>query len=609
MFQAVQTPTAQEHFAEALHLFTGGLGAAFHLLVICALGWGVVHQMHKHHWHWYWAGLLFLGSSGLYLVGIHSLMFTGPLLGTGGLAVVALLAMRRGARWQRMDKQSGGESAKIASERRTPLWALRGLRIWSERSGAGAHQPKLSNPRRLAAVCVSVRLWLFQTSRSGAAEQLFLGYDVQNRRVLIPMKHTLVVGATEAGKTTTISRMLQEIRQNALAKRRTAIERLSQTGLSDSQQEKFRQAAREGVGVIVIDGKDDEYLEEAARRFADEMKVPFHRFSPDGDVCYLPLAHGGATEIANRPLSAEKYGDDYYLRLGQRYMGAAVRLLLALGITPTLGNLAKYILPENWDALVLEREGQDFPGLRAHLGGGLPEPDKTELQAIRGTAHRLAALAESNIGPLLEPDADGQGLDLLEAVRGGEVVYFSLHAGADPETAKMLGALIMMDLVSVFAVLQFGREYRRTVVIPDDIDEYANEAVIEGVISLYARARSSGAMMILGTQTFGDIEAGRSRAALDKLLGNVRTRIFHAVPGPDSAERASRALGEYEDWDISERLEMGLGGWKGGRSATRRRVIRRHFTASDLMGLPDTEAVIHVRGSEPVLTAIEAPTE
>jgi hypothetical protein len=438
------------------------------------------------------------------------------------------------------------------------MWMLRGLAIWFTR-----HTPsdweftQDSGLRKKAGECssrwsqcgiglarfaaVAFVSWTLGRFPEAEEKQIFLGYDDDNHRVFIPMKHLFLVGANESGKTTTIRRILREIA-------------------------KIHKGLDEGMGSVTIDGKGDPDLKRALKLFAEMMDVRFWDWSPRGTLKYDFLAHGGSTELVDRALSADTYGDPYFLRLAQRFLGFAVRALIAAGEPPTLKKLAHFIIPSNLTELGAQMEKLEM-GRWGEFGEMVPELKGRELEAVHGTHHRLSVLAESDMGPLLEPGADGEEtLNLLEAVRNREIVYFDLHASANRETARMLGAVIIIDLMTVFATLQYSTEedpetgeerpeYHPTMVILDDIQAFASEAGIAGIASLYARARSVGAMMILGTQSFADLQVGHSENLIESILDNIRTLIVHRLPGVASRKKASEAFGKFEERRVRARVD------------------------------------------------------
>ena len=413
-------------------------------------------------------------------------------------------------------------------------------------------------------------------SDSAPAEKGFLiGVTREGcRGVTVPARHTVVVGATGVGKTVTIRRILSQ--------------------------------ASVEMGLIAVDGKGDPELERDLEQLARTTGRRFQAWSPYHATRYSPFGRGSDTEVVDKALSAERWGDDYYLRLGQRFLGFAVRALRAAGREPTLRELAHYVDPTNLEELAPAMESAT-PGSWSDLVAALPALDRAERQAIGGTQHRLATLAESDLGALLEPAPGCELIDLLEAIQAGDVAYFNLNADARPALSRMLGAAIVMDLVSVAATLQRNQKFVPTVLMLDDVQAFLSAPALAGIASLFARGRSAGMMLLLGTQSLADFNLGGTPGGIDQLLDNRSSLIVHRLPGHGSASRASRELGEHEGGRLSEQFDAGIFGWRSSGRVTRTISMEPNVAAGELMELETGVAVVKTSERSPVFVRISFP--
>jgi len=191
---------------------------------------------------------------------------------------------------------------------------------------------------------------------------------------------------------------------------------------------------------------------------------------------------------------------------------------------------------------------------------------------LAGVRDRLAIMAESDIGPWLDPRTEGvERLDLLEAVQAQAVVYFSLEADRRPLLAQMLGAAIVQDLQTMVAALQ-GRPVGTLVVI----DEFS-AIVPERVVGLFARARGAGVSLVLGTQEFADMRVPGRETLQDQVMGNLSALIAHRQVVPASAELIASMTETRGVWRTSHHSD-------GGHTRTREHenVLR----AEQIMSLP-----------------------
>lgn len=468
---------------EFLHWF---LSASLRCAVGVMLGMLAARLSRSRHLHWSWG----LGALALVLV-------VRPLLGGAALtvAIAVLFATLRSRRWHREDLEAGADLAELAERRAHPLELVHALaRVAAPRLPEWLRAPRWTRVRGLA-----------------------LGRDERGRMVSIPFgveegaTHTLVVGATGSGKTVT---------QTSIATR----------------------AIEQGMGAIVLDPKGDAGLREHVRRAATRAGRPFLEWTPDGDRVYNPYARGGASEIADKALAGERFTEPHYLRQAQRYLGHAVRALRHCGVEVSLGAIVEQLDPERLELLARRLPEADARAIFAYLDSLSPR----QCADLAGVRDRLAILAESDVGPWLDPRTPDAGrFDLLSAVRQRSIVYFSLESDSRPLLSAMLGAAIVQDLQTTVASLQ-GTPLPTLVVI----DEFSAIAA-EQVVRLFGRARSAGFSLLLGTQELSDLRLPGSERLLEQVLGNLTALIAHRQVVPSSAELITRLAGTRGTWRVS----------------------------------------------------------
>jgi hypothetical protein len=360
-----------------------------------------------------------------------------------------------------------------------------------------------------------------------------IGIDGARRGVAIPLRgesgsHTLIVGATGSGKTVTQALILAR-----------AIER--------------------GHGAVIIDPKGDALLREQARDRARAAGRRYREWTPSGPTRYNPYGHGSPGEIADKALAGEHFSEPHYLRQAQRYLAHAARALAAVGEPPTPARLVEVMDPRRLE--LLARAVPDERDAR-RVFDYLDSLDARQRAGLGGTRDRLAILSESELGRWLEPAAGIQSLDLLEAVRSRDVVYFRLEADRLPLLARMLAGAIVSDLVTVAAACQ--AEPAPTVVALDEFSAIA----AEGVARLFGRARAAGFSLLLATQELADLRVGGAEL-LEQVLGNVETVIAHRQSVPDSAELVARIAGTRTTWSSTEQLVHALPTGRSTRARSR----------------------------------------
>jgi type IV secretory pathway TraG/TraD family ATPase VirD4 len=420
------------------------------------------------------------------------------------LIVGALCATARSRRWHREDLDAGLDLAAAAHARRTPqvLFAWLCSR-WRARRGQSA-------PR----------------SRQGA---LLLGHDESWRPVTVSLggagggAHMLVVGATGSGKTVTQCRLAAG-------------------------------AIAAGMGAVVVDPKGDRLVREQLMAAAHAASRPFLEWTPEGPCIYNPFARGSATEVADKALAGERFTEPHYLRQAQRYLGHAVRVLQIGAEQVSLAALVECLDPEGLELRARRLDPENAEATFAYLDS-LSARQRSDLSGVRD---RLAVLVESEVGRWLDPRAsDGPGFDLLECVRAQAVVLFCLQADTRPLLSQMLAAAIVQDLQTVVASSQ--EHPVPTLVVVDEFSAVAPERVV----GLFARARSAGVSLVLGTQEISDLRPSGHPRLLEQVMGNLSVLIAHRQVVPASAELIANLAGTRGSWRVTRHSN-------GASSRTRR---------------------------------------
>ena len=235
--------------------------------------------------YWTWAALGLPASFILWQI--------DTLLGLAAFTIAGLASLL-GMSWHHTDVMRGADHAEAAHARL-------GIRHWLKRTG----EQRSGDP------------WV-------QGEWLVLGRDERGLSVSIPVgyysgKHTLVLGATGAGKT------------------------VSQTWVC-------ARLIEAGHGAVVIDPKGDPLLRSELQAVAEREGERFLEWTPEGPHAYNPYAHGSDGEIADKALAGETFTEPHYLRQAQRYLAHAVRVMRAAEIPVTPGSLLAHMDPRQLEA-------------------------------------------------------------------------------------------------------------------------------------------------------------------------------------------------------------------------------------------------------------------
>jgi conjugal transfer pilus assembly protein TraD len=411
-----------------------------------------------------------------------------------------------------------------------------------------------------------------------------LGRDGSGRAVALTDaqlgSHALIVGASGAGKTTTL-----------------------QTILAD-------RIAR-GRPVVALDMKGSPTFAAALAGAAHAAGRPLAVWTPHGPAHWNPLAHGSPTALKDKLISAERFSEPHYRRAAERYLQSELQVLTAAtpDRAPRLSEVVAAMEPGRLRVLA---RGVPAP-LGDRVTGYLEGLTSDQLSAARGLGSRLALLAESDAGRWLEPAPSGSGgpvgsgapeIDLGESLRGGgAVVLFSINSSVYGGLGAQLGALAVQDLTSAAGRrLQAGPDSEPPATIA--LDEFSALGA-DTVLALLARGREAGVGVLLATQELADLERA-GRGFRDQVLGITAVTLAHRQEVHESALAVSRMAGTKLVWRETRPLKRGLT-LGGGRSAPRG-TMREHeepvVHPNTIKRLPTGQAVLVTHVGSPTVARV-----
>jgi conjugal transfer pilus assembly protein TraD len=349
-----------------------------------------------------------------------------------------------------------------------------------------------------------------------APEEIRLGIDHVNggSTGLYPkelQEHTLLLGATGSGKTTTLLTIIQG-------------------------------AADLGIPVVAIDLKGSPGFRTQLGAIADLAGRRLARWSLGGDGHWNPLARGDASELKDKLVGMEAWTEPHYKRAAERYLQTVFTVLEARGERPSMDRVVALM-----DAKALNAELREIPkGLADRIAGYLDQlqDSRDQRSAIAGLATRLALLSESAAGDRLTSAPDGAPtIDIAESIRAGEVCLFSLDSLRYPELAAQVAGLVIQDLKTVASELLSAGGCRALVAI----DEFS---ALDGdqLLGLLARAREAEIGVLLSTQELADL-AKVDPTFADQVIANTNVKLIHRQEVPETAERLAGTIGTYTEWE------------------------------------------------------------
>lgn len=433
--------------------------------------------------------------------------------GQAGLGEVAAVAGRRWPSWvgslAPLSLVAGGLVAaggRLAVELRRPTWRT------AEENGRRGRLRREVRRRRSRRRCR--RQVLIDGERR-------LGVDAQTGRVVTLtrgelVRHVCLIGATGGGKTTVAETLAAG-------------------------------TIHRGEPLVVLDLKGDPELADRLAAHGAAAGVPVWRWSFDEGDGYDPLASGDPTELRDRLIGLEAWTEPHYRRAAERYLQLAFRAAQAAGWRLTLAEVQELLDEDHLRRLARQAGG----GLGRRVEDYLDTLTRDQQSAVRGLAARIATLAESTIGPRLQPDGQAT-VDLRRVLTAGGVALFTLDSSRYSGAAGQVGAMVLADLIAAAGARLAGRHSGRGGLI--FIDELT-PLDSDHLLALVARARGAGIGVVLATQELADLS--RVADGYDaQIVGNVGTVIATRTDWPESCDLLASMAGTERSWEETIQVQQ-----------------------------------------------------
>lgn len=355
--------------------------------------------------------------------------------------------------------------------------------------------------------------------------------------------HTLCVGSTGSGKTTTLMLMARDI-------------------------------IKRGHGLIFIDlkGSPDvvrilhEYSERYGRDFQHwTMQTPGEVYEgPDekGPAYYDPLNRGDASRRTNLIMAGRKWSESYYEVLAQDYLQRAFEVAIASPPSNAISSFSDIASLFNVNTLRDRAKIMEMKGNRRHeeilrqvdeyfnLDGSVKK-DPGTASALKSVEAEIRILTNSTAGAWLRKDPDGDNdINLRSIADNGSIVVFSLDSLNYESDANRIGNLIIQDLKTVTSELQ-TRPADNTLQVY--IDEFS-AIESENIVGLINKSRSAGVPVTLSTQALDDLRK-ESDSFMGRIVANINSFIIHRSNDLDDAEEYAKLGGQEMTQKVKQNIE------------------------------------------------------
>lgn len=372
-----------------------------------------------------------------------------------------------------------------------------------------------------------------------------LGINEKGERVIqtdgAAALHTLVVGASGSGKTTT---MLSKIRDGI--KRGQAVVFIDLKGGTDIPLALSKLAKRynRGFSHWLIQSRD----------------VTYNGPDPKGPACYDPLSRGDATRRTDMIIASREWSEVFYKQESQNYLQLLFNVIIGVP-KPEVSTLSDVVSLLNPRAL-LQRARPLFgnpiytdiiSGIEALNDERISQPKRN---AIEGLRSQLEVLLNSSAGQWLLVDPTGHNINLKDVAHNGEIVVFSLDSSQYPELSSLVANLIIQDLKTVSSELREDPSPQPMQVFIDEFSAIGSE----NIIGFVNKSRDAKLPVTLATQALGDLRRV-NEAFLDQLIGIISSFIIHRANKEDDAMVYAGLTGKEMKKRFVQNVEHKAGRW------------------------------------------------
>ncbi len=372
----------------------------------------------------------------------------------------------------------------------------------------------------------SDRLTQEENNKKLMNEGIYLGVDNNDKKIIISdhefNQHSLVLGTTGSGKTTTLMNIIDS-------------------------------CCRRELPLIYLDGKGSIRLVERIKQICEKYNRTLKVFTinPHASVpnlsYYNPLAFGNFSEWKNKIVTllgdAENKGQEHFLIEEQSYINLVCEIINKSGKTIDLEGLLAYL--HNPDELQ-KIANKISPEIGLRLLKCNQNDDKT-IDIIKV----LDMFYYSQYGQLFSTSGKPKDkvINIKESIEKNEIVLFLFDAASYKTDTSLLGKLVINDINSAWA--SFG-SYGKSVKGYCVFDEFAAYAS-SNLSNVLALQRDNGLHAIIGTQSINSIKTDNKslkRVAVE-LIANCNTYIIHKLNDPEDILLLQNAIGKYKTYEAT----------------------------------------------------------
>lgn len=333
----------------------------------------------------------------------------------------------------------------------------------------------------------------------------YLNIGVDTRQDIVSInhtelnQHTLVIGTTGSGKTSTLLNIVYD-------------------------------CCSQNLPLIYLDGKGSRKLVDKISAICNQFGRTLKVFSIDPEQTathlakYNPLAYGNFTEWKNKIITLlgepESKGQEHYATQEQSYINLVCEILNKSGKPIDFEAFLGYLShPEELQKLA----NLQSPEIASRL---IKAGDMTKNNDVMKT---LELFYHSHYGHLFSTAGEDARniINLQQSILNNEIVLFLFDAASFKRDTSALGKLVINDINSTFSGLGRSSSGVKAFCVFDEFAAYASQ----NMSSVLAMQRDNGMHAVIGTQSIHAIsqESQQVRRIAVELIANCNTFIIHKI--------------------------------------------------------------------------------
>lgn len=289
------------------------------------------------------------------------------------------------------------------------------------------------------------------------------------------------------------------------------------------------------------------------------------------------------------PDTESNAGSEHYRMMFSRLLLQTILIMQKYKVRITIGNISKLLIKDNMDLLLND------PKRKVSIA------DREEMKKVIDTCYADAVSSIRKLEMFLMGSGkrmfqmrdDRQAVNARTAYRNNQLLLILIDEMSMPEFSAGIGRLAVTDARMLIAARMNGTidKMRTARLIMDEFSSYA----CSNILSILSRARSSGTVAYLSTQSVSDLTA-ISPEFRDACFDNISRFFFYRQNSPEAAEQVSSLIGTrpavQETLRSAEAMSIG--------EASNRLVHEFIVSPDDIKGLPNQHGVMLDKMASPM---------